>query len=33
MSNMKRGEMLGSMLVIMANAHAGQYDRGGQLFL
>lgn len=30
MSNVKRGEMLGTMLVIMANAHAGQFDRGGQ---
>ena len=26
---MKRGEMLGKMLVLVTNAHAGQFDRGG----
>lgn len=26
---MKRGEMLSSMLILMVNAHAGQFDRGG----
>jgi GTP diphosphokinase / guanosine-3',5'-bis(diphosphate) 3'-diphosphatase len=26
----KRGEMLSSMLILMTNAHAGQFDRGGQ---
>ena len=26
---MKKGEMLGKMLVLVTNAHAGQYDRGG----
>lgn len=27
---MKKGEMLNKMMVIMINAHAGQFDRGGQ---
>lgn len=26
----KKGEMLSAMLNIMVNAHAGQYDKGGQ---
>jgi GTP diphosphokinase / guanosine-3',5'-bis(diphosphate) 3'-diphosphatase len=26
----KRGEMLSSMLILMTNAHAGQFDRGGR---
>lgn len=26
---MKKGEMLEKMLIIMVNAHAGQYDKGG----
>lgn len=26
---MKRGEMLGKMLVLVTNAHAGQFDKGG----
>jgi guanosine-3',5'-bis(diphosphate) 3'-pyrophosphohydrolase len=26
---MKRGEMLNTMLIIMVNAHAGQFDKGG----
>ena len=28
---MKKGEMLANMLVIATNAHAGQFDRGGNL--
>jgi (p)ppGpp synthase/HD superfamily hydrolase len=31
--NMKRGEMLGKMLLIATNAHAGQYDRGGAPYI
>ena len=27
---MKRGEMLGKMLVLMANGHAGQFDKAGK---
>jgi (p)ppGpp synthase/HD superfamily hydrolase len=30
---MKKGEMLGKMLVIATNAHAGQYDRGGRPYI
>lgn len=30
---MKKGEMLGRMLVLVTNAHAGQYDRGGQPYI
>jgi len=27
---MKKGEMLSRMMIIMVNAHAGQFDKGGQ---
>jgi (p)ppGpp synthase/HD superfamily hydrolase len=30
---MKKGEMLGKMLVLVTNAHAGQYDRGGSPYI
>lgn len=30
---MKKGEMLGRMLVIATNAHAGQYDKSGQPYI
>lgn len=30
---MKKGEMLGRMLVIVTNAHAGQFDRGGNPYI
>jgi (p)ppGpp synthase/HD superfamily hydrolase len=30
---MKRGEMLGKMLLIATNAHAGQFDRGGAPYI
>lgn len=30
---MKRGEMLGKMLVMATNAHAGQFDRGGHPYI
>lgn len=30
---MKKGEMLGRMLVLVTNAHAGQYDKGGQPYI
>jgi len=30
---MKKGEMLGRMLVLATNAHANQYDRGGQPYI
>lgn len=30
---MKTGEMLGTMLVIATNAHAGQFDRGGKPYI
>jgi len=30
---MKKGEMLGTMLVIATNAHAGQFDRGGNPYI
>lgn len=30
---MKRGEMLASMLLIITNAHAGQFDKGGQPYV
>ena len=30
---MKKGEMLGAMLVIVTNAHAGQFDRGGAPYI
>lgn len=29
----KRGEMLNKMLVLAANAHAGQYDKGGHPYI
>lgn len=30
---MKKGEMLGTMIVIATNAHAGQFDRGGAPYI
>ena len=30
---MKKGELLGKMLVIATNAHAGQFDRGGNPYI
>ena len=30
---MKKGEMLGKMLVITTNAHAGQFDKGGHPYI
>lgn len=30
---MKKGEMLGNMLVLVTNAHAGQFDRGGNPYI
>ena len=30
---MKKGEMLGAMLVIATNAHAGQFDKGGNPYI
>ena len=30
---MKKGDMLGAMLVIATNAHAGQFDRGGAPYI
>jgi (p)ppGpp synthase/HD superfamily hydrolase len=30
---MKKGEMLGKMLVLATNAHAGQFDRGGNPYI
>lgn len=30
---MKKGEMLGKMLVLTTNAHAGQFDRGGNPYI
>lgn len=30
---MDKGEMLGQMLVLATNAHAGQFDRGGQPYI
>ncbi len=30
---MKKGEMLGKMIVLVTNAHAGQYDRGGNPYI
>lgn len=30
---MKKGEMLGRMLVLATNAHAGQFDRGGNPYI
>ena len=30
---MKKGEMLSKMLVIATNAHAGQFDKGGNAYL
>lgn len=30
---MKKGEMLGKMLVISTNAHAGQFDQGGNPYI
>lgn len=33
MVTMKKGEMLGKMLVIATNAHAGQFDRGGKPYI
>ena len=32
-ATVKKGEMLGRMLVLVTNAHAGQYDRGGQPYI
>lgn len=32
-NQMKKGEMLGTMLVIATNAHAGQFDRGGNPYI
>lgn len=33
MSVMKKGEMLNKMLVLATNAHAGQYDKGGNPYV
>lgn len=30
---MKRGELLGKMLVLVTNAHSGQFDRGGAPYI
>lgn len=30
---MKKGELLGKMIVLATNAHAGQYDRGGNPYI
>lgn len=30
---MKRGELLGNMIVLATNAHAGQYDKAGQPYI
>lgn len=30
---MQKGEMLGKMLVIATNAHAGQFDKGGAPYI
>jgi (p)ppGpp synthase/HD superfamily hydrolase len=30
---MKKGEMLGKMIVLATNAHAGQFDKGGQPYI
>ena len=30
---MKKGEMLGAMLVLATNAHAGQFDKGGKPYI
>lgn len=30
---MKRGELIGKMIVIATNAHAGQFDRGGNPYI
>jgi (p)ppGpp synthase/HD superfamily hydrolase len=30
---MKKGEMLGNMIVLATNAHAGQFDRGGKPYI
>jgi len=30
---MKKGEMLGTMLLLATNAHAGQFDRGGKPYI
>lgn len=30
---MKRGELLGKMLVLVTNAHSGQFDRGGNPYI
>jgi (p)ppGpp synthase/HD superfamily hydrolase len=32
-SVMKKGEMLGAMLLLVTNAHAGQFDRGGKPYI
>lgn len=32
-NQMKKGEMLGTMLVIATNAHAGQFDKGGNPYI
>lgn len=33
MVNMKKGELLGKVLVLATNAHAGQFDRGGKPYI
>lgn len=33
MEKMKKGEMLGKMIVLATNAHAGQFDKGGQPYI
>ena len=30
---MKKGEMLGAMLLLATNAHAGQFDKGGNPYI
>ena len=30
---MKKGELLGKVLVLATNAHAGQFDRGGKPYI
>jgi (p)ppGpp synthase/HD superfamily hydrolase len=32
-NNMKKGELLGKVLVLATNAHAGQFDRGGKPYI
>jgi len=33
MTKMKKGELLGKVLVLATNAHAGQFDRGGKPYI